>query len=136
MQVKLMPLTIFYGSQQGTAAKFAKILCEEGRKEGFITNAIDLNDSPNGEKMEPGTAAIFCLATHGEGDPTDNAKEFMKWIRDTDANHDTLKGFKFTVFGLGNTQYEHYNKVGRDANKILEQLGAVRIYKYGEGDDN
>lgn len=26
--------------------------------------------------------------------------------------------------------------MGRDTNKKLEEQGAIRIYKYGEGDDN
>ena len=37
-----------------------------------------------------------------------------------------MKQFRFTVFGLGNTQYEHYNKMGRLTNKILNDVGAKR----------
>jgi NADPH-ferrihemoprotein reductase len=76
------------------------------------------------------------MATHGEGDPTDNAKPFIKWLTDRDEHHENLEGFKFAVFGLGNTQYEHYNKVGRFTNKSLEEYGGIRVFKYGEGDDN
>ena len=42
----------------------------------------------------------------------------------------------FTIFGLGNTQYEHYNETGRVADKLLEKNGAKKLYVLGEGDDN
>ena len=40
---------------------------------------------------------------------------------------------KFTVFGLGDTSYEQYNAMGKFFNEGFEELGAERIYKYGEG---
>jgi NADPH-ferrihemoprotein reductase len=42
----------------------------------------------------------------------------------------------FTVFGLGNTQYEHYNTTGIVCDELLVKLSATRIYKLGLGDDN
>jgi len=42
----------------------------------------------------------------------------------------------FTVFGLGNTQYEFYNKTGIDADSLLETRGCHRVYKLGLGDNN
>ena len=44
-----------------------------------------------------------------------------------------LKGMKFVVFGLGDTSYEQYNVIGKFVNEGMEELGAERIYKYGEG---
>lgn len=38
--------------------------------------------------------AVFCLATYGEGDPTDNAMEFYEWIQNGD--HD-LTGLNYAV---------------------------------------
>ena len=40
---------------------------------------------------------------------------------------------KFVVFGLGDTSYEQFNVIGKYVNEGLEELGAERIYKYGEG---
>ena len=37
--------------------------------------------------------AIFCVATYGEGDPTDNAVELHDWLKD---DHD-LHGLNYTV---------------------------------------
>lgn len=34
---------------------------------------------------------VLCMATYGEGDPTDNAQKFIEWIKTTDANLSKLK---------------------------------------------
>ena len=38
--------------------------------------------------------AVFCLATYGEGDPTDNAMEFVEWLKNGDAD---LNGLNYAV---------------------------------------
>lgn len=38
--------------------------------------------------------AIFCMATYGEGDPTDNAQEFYEWLQTGDVE---LTGVKYAV---------------------------------------
>jgi sulfite reductase alpha subunit-like flavoprotein len=60
-----------------------------------------------------------------KGKETINETKDMPW-----------KKINFTIFGLGNTQYEHYNETGRAADRLFEKNGANRIYELGEGDDN
>lgn len=41
--------------------------------------------------------AVFCMATYGEGDPTDNAQDFYDWMQETDED---LSGVHFAVGNL------------------------------------
>ena len=38
--------------------------------------------------------AIFCMATYGEGDPTDNAQEFNEFLNNGDVD---LTGLRYAV---------------------------------------
>ena len=48
----------------------------------------------------------------------------------------SLISVEFQVFGLGNKTYEHYNATAKMVDQKLEEMGASRIYDYGEGDDD
>lgn len=130
-------LAVVFGSQTGTAEGFAKVLSGEGKAHGFDAAPYDLEDFTPDE-LQSIDRAIFLMATYGEGEPTDNAAKFYKWMRGEvdDVPEGFLSNTKYTVFGLGNRQYDHYNAMGRITNEVLEKYGATRVYEYGEGDDD
>lgn len=130
-------LVVFYGSQTGTAEEFAGRLAKEGiryRMKGMVADPeeCDMEELVNMKTIE-NSLAVFCMATYGEGDPTDNAMEFVDWLKTGDAD---LSGLNYAVFGLGNKTYEHYNEVALYIDHRLEQLGASRVYELGLGDDD
>jgi len=53
----------------------------------------------------------FVVSTYGDGEPTDNAKDFMNWLLDDAREPNMLNRLKYIIFGLGNKTYEHYNAV-------------------------
>ncbi|OWK11381.1 POR [Cervus elaphus hippelaphus] len=130
-------IIVFYGSQTGTAEEFANRLSKDAHRYGMRGMAADpeeydladLGSLPEIEKA----LAVFCMATYGEGDPTDNAQDFYDWLQETDVD---LSGVKYAVFALGNKTYEHFNAMGKYVDKRLEQLGAQRIFDLGLGDDD
>ena len=130
-------LTVYFGSQTGTAECFAQIVAAEGVEHGFKTAVVDLEDF-NEEEFVNVERAVFIMATYGDGDPTDNASEFYNWMTNKESGLSSkhLKLLEYTVFGLGNTQYEHYNRMGRTTYEGLQKLGARRMFEYGEGDDD
>jgi len=135
-------MVIFFGSQTGTAEDYASRLVKEAKQYGIKALAADLEDYD----MEQLTAlheidnalAVFCLATYGEGDPTDNAQEFWDLLKANEENlgEFDLKGLKYAVFGLGNKTYEHYNTVGTYVDNILDKFGGSRLLDLGLGDDD
>ncbi|CAM9097253.1 unnamed protein product, partial [Ectocarpus fasciculatus] len=130
-------INVYFGSQTGTAESFAQIIAAEGRRHGFHVNVVDLEEFSASDLLEK-RKAIFLMATYGDGEPTDNASEFTTWLKNEsgELESDYLATVEFTVFGLGNTQYEHYNMMGKSTNEGMEKLGAQRMFEYGEGDDD
>uniref|UniRef100_A0A1B6E5J6 NADPH--cytochrome P450 reductase n=1 Tax=Clastoptera arizonana TaxID=38151 RepID=A0A1B6E5J6_9HEMI len=130
-------LVAFYGSQTGTGEEFAGRIAKEGIRYGLKGMVADPEEYEMGELVNlkdiPNSLAVFCLATYGEGDPTDNAMDFYEWLQNGDVD---LSGLNFAVFGLGNKTYEHYNEVAIYVNNRLEELGATRVCDLGLGDDD
>ena len=57
---------------------------------------FSLQDDLKGVADIEGSLVIFCLATYGEGDPTDNATEMYNWLKDENYPPD-LTGLRYTV---------------------------------------
>uniref|UniRef100_A0A8C9R747 NADPH--hemoprotein reductase n=1 Tax=Scleropages formosus TaxID=113540 RepID=A0A8C9R747_SCLFO len=130
-------IVVFYGSQTGTAEEFSNRLSKDARRYGMKGMAADPEEYDMSELSRlteiENSLAIFCMATYGEGDPTDNAQEFYEWLQET---NNSLDGVNFAVFALGNKTYEHYNATGKFVDKRLAELGASRIFDLGMGDDD
>ncbi|KAF4103775.1 P450 (cytochrome) oxidoreductase b [Onychostoma macrolepis] len=130
-------IVVFYGSQTGTAEEFANRLAKDAHRYGMKGMAADPEEYDLSELSRlteiENSIAIFCMATYGEGDPTDNAQDFYDWLQEGDAD---FSGVKYTVFALGNKTYEHYNAMGKYVDKRLSELGAQRIFDLGMGDDD
>ena len=91
-------VVVFYGSQTGTAEEFATRLSKEATRHGLPATTFDPEECTDWEDLAKmsneieNSLAIFCVATYGEGDPTDNAQEFHNWLKETEVD---LSGLKY-----------------------------------------
>ncbi|XP_045174102.2 S-adenosyl-L-methionine-dependent tRNA 4-demethylwyosine synthase TYW1-like [Mercenaria mercenaria] len=139
-----LKLKVFYGSQTGKAKVFASQLCDEVTKKGYIVELIDLNKYDPEDNLadeSTDTVCVFILSTYTEGTPTESAAWFYKWLEETSTDFRVektlLKNLQYCVFGLGNSLYtDHYNVVGKNIDKWLHSLSAMRVMPLGMGDED
>ena len=123
VEAAAVPLLVAYGSQSGTAEALSKNVRKFAATSGFKAEVRALNDVDPADLAGAGHALLLC-STFGEGDPPDNATKFFDLLMADDAP--ALDGLHFSVLGLGDSSYAHFNKSGRDLDARLEVLGASR----------
>ena len=125
-----MPLLILFGSNTGSSEAFAQRLAGEAAGQGYAARIAPLDDYAG--KL-PTEGATVILASSYEGQPPDNARQFVSWLDTGDKL--SLAGTRYTVFGCGNRQWARtYQAVPKRIDAALEAAGAERLHVRGETD--
>ncbi|GFR48804.1 hypothetical protein Agub_g10755 [Astrephomene gubernaculifera] len=132
-----LPVTILYGSQTGTAEEIARNLAASAVENGYDANCASLNEfgfaalSPSRTPL----LVVLCSST-GDGDPPDNATNFFNAVRKKpEGNPKPLAGLRYTVLGLGDSNYTRFMYVPRTIKSRLAELGGSEFYKCAEADE-
>ncbi|CAG9612201.1 Bifunctional cytochrome P450/NADPH--P450 reductase [Bacillus rhizoplanae] len=126
------PLLVLYGSNLGTAEGLARKLADTARFQGFESEVAPLDEYT--EKL-PRDGVVCIITSSYNGNPPDNAKEFVHWI--SELEDETLKGVNYAVFGCGDRNWAStYQRIPRLIDEQLALKGATRLTIRGEGDVN
>lgn len=127
-------VTIYFGSQSGTAEYFSEEIREEGESHGIACEVRDLSDF-DPVAFITRKIVVLVVASYGDGEPTDNAVTFASWAANPN-NDGKMKGSYYTVMGLGDMNYTKFNNMGKSTDLAFDRLGSKRLYRRGVGDDS
>ncbi|CAG0921943.1 unnamed protein product [Notodromas monacha] len=127
---------VFYGTESGTAEKFAEQLVERVGALGVEVSLINMKDhDPETLSLlqDKTRVCLFVIPTYEENEPPETAAWFCKWIRDAAqdfrVSKSLLANFQFAVFGLGDSAYgeDRFCVVAKWLSSSFEELGASRL---------
>lgn len=133
------PLTVLFASDGGNAENMAKKLARRAKGRGLKSVVLSMDDYPV-EDLASEENLILITSTAGQGELPQNGRNFWEAIKgSTDLD---LASVKYSVFGLGDSQYwprkqdkHYYNKPSKDLFNKLALLGASELVPLGQGDD-
>ncbi|KAG9084508.1 hypothetical protein FS749_005187 [Ceratobasidium sp. UAMH 11750] len=124
------PLYVLYGSNTGSCEGFAQDVASGATSRGFRVT-IGTLDSVTGHIPEDGPVIIITASF--EGEPADNAGQFVQVLTTSDALD--LKNVSFAVFGAGNHDWaQTYQRIPKLIDTTMGEKGAKRLLERGEGD--
>ncbi|MFC7393979.1 assimilatory sulfite reductase (NADPH) flavoprotein subunit [Scopulibacillus cellulosilyticus] len=118
-------VTVLFGSETGNAQSLAEEMHRKLEEQGFKATLSSMDDFKP-KTLKNVQDLLIITATHGEGDPPDNALSFYEFLNSKRAPQ--LDGLRFSVLSLGDQSYEFFCQTGKDFDKRLEELGGERFY--------
>ena len=76
-------IRVMFGTQTGTAEKFAKQLAtqlNERYGDGAVFKTQDIESYDHDSRLGNERMLLYLAATYGDGEPTDNAVQFHEWL--------------------------------------------------------
>ncbi|KAI2707714.1 hypothetical protein CBS147332_6772 [Penicillium roqueforti] len=129
---------VFWASQSGTAEALASRYASE-LSTTFPLGAMTANLADYDHKHMPDVPSqallVFILSTFGDGDPPDNGTALLESLHQLRKQSANLNNVRYLIFGLGNSNYTHFNKYALDIDGMLKGMGATRLGRLGLGND-
>ncbi|MDR2513466.1 MAG: flavodoxin-like domain-containing protein [Puniceicoccales bacterium] len=124
-------IAIYYGTMTGNSEGLANSTFDKIKAEGGDVSLHNLVDVAPEELATNAPNAIFVVSTWGDGEPPADAEGFFEKLS---TNNVDLSALKHAVFGLGDSNYEQFNKFAIALDERLIALGSKPIKKVTTAD--
>lgn len=126
-------VTFLFASQTGTSEEIARSLHDEALSRKHRSQCLCLNDWAATGISATTTPIVVCIAsTTGDGDCPDNSGKGLLALK---RRSEPLTGMKFSVMGLGDSNYTNFMKIPRTVERLMRKHGAEEFYKCKEADE-
>ncbi|EMD34573.1 hypothetical protein CERSUDRAFT_158100 [Gelatoporia subvermispora B] len=124
------PLYVLYGSNTGSSEAFARRVASAAPSHGFRASIGTLDSATS---HIPTDGPVIIVTASYEGNPTDNAAQFIEWLTSMKGNE--MSNVTYSVFGCGNRDWvQTYQRIPKLCDALLAERGAERLAPRGEGD--
>ena len=119
-------IVVLYGSHSGNSEFIAKEAQKYLKNNGLSATVCDMAKYEF-RRLTNEKSVLIVVSTQGEGDPPDSAQKFYKNL--FAENAPLLTNLRFSVCALGDSSYEHFCQTGKDIDRRLGDLGAIRFHQ-------
>ncbi|CAF2754762.1 unnamed protein product [Rotaria sp. Silwood2] len=124
-----------FGSETGQSKSIAQGMVDIATEQHQIcADMFELDEVDKQFKLEEEPVMVIITSSTGDGEPPSNASKFWRKIR-REKNSKLLSHMKYTILGLGDTNYSTFCNCGRVLDHRFEELGATRFYPSAWADD-
>jgi cytochrome P450 / NADPH-cytochrome P450 reductase len=95
-------MTILYGSNSGTCQSLAQKVVSAAARRGFRATTQELDSAVH--EVPQGEPVVIICASY-DGQPTDNARQFIAWLESLGDDRKAFGGVTYAVFGCGHCTY-------------------------------